>query len=380
MNFRRQQTRVQTEHPVRFYKIVALTFLVITVILFGVIVFMSSKRTTVTISTKAELMEVTGSVAVNGENELASISGQVTTSTLQFSQLFQPTGTRQEDGLAVGTITIHNETSADQPLVATTRFLTEDGVLFRLKDRITSPANGTIEAEVYADQEGVAGNIGPSRFTIPGLSSAKQEVIYGVSDAAMTGGVRTIGILTEVDIDSAKQVMRDQFLESGKSYVAKNFPDMKSVLALDNIDITSDTEARKEVSGFTLTGTALLTAVLVDAAELKNYAEQLLETRAVDDVSTLQPSDVPPAVSLVEYNASDNTAVLEIVYTGIAALNPESKQLDKMMLYGKTKDEVRRYLLSLSHVYGVDIEFRPAWMRTVPHVADHVKIIVKNIE
>ena len=46
--------------------------------------------------------------------------------------------------------------------------------------------------------------------------------------------------------------------------------------------------------------------------------------------------------------------------------------------FGKNKDEVRRYVLSLDNVYSVDIKYSPAWMQTVPHVADHVSVVIKN--
>ena len=61
-------------------------------------------------------------------------------------------------------------------------------------------------------------------------------------------------------------------------------------------------------------------------------------------------------------------------------LNPESKQLDKSMFFGKTKDEVRRYLLKLDHVRSVDIKFSPGWIRTVPYVNEHVEVMVKEVQ
>jgi len=50
------------------------------------------------------------------------------------------------------------------------------------------------------------------------------------------------------------------------------------------------------------------------------------------------------------------------------------------MFFGKSKDEVRRYLLKLDHVRSVDIKFKPAWIRTVPHVGEHIEIIVKEVQ
>ncbi|MFH1286715.1 MAG: hypothetical protein ABII02_03105, partial [Candidatus Magasanikbacteria bacterium] len=128
MNFRKHGTQLPSQHPVRFYKIVALTFLCITIALFCIIVFMSSKRATITILTKAEPIEVTGSIAINPDEEISDIAGEVVSTTLRMEKLFAPTGTKEETGTASGMLTIHNEATFSQPLIATTRFLSEDGV------------------------------------------------------------------------------------------------------------------------------------------------------------------------------------------------------------------------------------------------------------
>jgi len=103
-------------------------------------------------------------------------------------------------------------------------------------------------------------------------------------------------------------------------------------------------------------------------------------TRAIDDAEIIYPSEEPPAVLLSEYDLDKGTANLDVTYTGVATLNPESKQLQKLMFFGKTKDELRRYLLSLDHVYGVEVNLRPLWTQTVPHVADHINVVVKKVE
>ena len=51
MTPRRKETNFAPNQPVRFYKFIALTFLIITVVLFCVIIFMSSKEATITVTT-----------------------------------------------------------------------------------------------------------------------------------------------------------------------------------------------------------------------------------------------------------------------------------------------------------------------------------------
>lgn len=85
---------------------------------------------------------------------------------------------------AQGPVRIVNGSSSSILLVKTTRLLTADGKLFRLASDVSVPANGQIAVGAYADQLGAAFAIGPTRFSIPGLSAIQQTQIYAVSDAS----------------------------------------------------------------------------------------------------------------------------------------------------------------------------------------------------
>jgi len=377
MDFTRRQPDMSVEHPVRFYKVVALTFLVLTLALFAVIIFMSTKRATITIVTKAEPIEVKSSIQVNAEGD-SSIAGELVTTTIALSESFSPTGTREEDGFAEGTVTLHNETGLDQPLVERTRLLSPDGVLFRMIAGATVPANGTVDVTVSADVEGTGSDIGPSDFTIPGLNETKQSVIYGKSSTAMQGGNRSIGILGATDVNKAEEMVLARLNDSAKDLLAEKHPGKTGVFALRNAEASTAAVVGTEISSFEMLGTAEVVAVFYNQDDLKKMADSLLQRRAIDDAELVKAGDDIPAATLGEYDTTAGSAALDIVYHGQATINPDSKQLDKVLFYGKTKDELRRYLLSLDHVHRVEIEIKPAWTGKVPHVPDHVDVIVKE--
>lgn len=107
------------------------------------------------------------------------------------------------DGIATGSVTLTNTGARDQALVANTRLLSADGVLFRLDDAVTVSASGTIETTVHADVAGASGNIAPTHFTIPGLPEDQQTIVYADSAAPMTGGIQPAGTVTREDLDAA---------------------------------------------------------------------------------------------------------------------------------------------------------------------------------
>lgn len=137
-----------------------------------------------------------------------------------------PAETESRDAVAEGVATISNRTTADQPLVATTRLLSDEGVLFRLRDSVEVPAGGSVDAAVYADEPGASGNIGPSHFTIPGLPTSLQDDIDAQSAVSMTGGVVEVGVLSQSDVDAA-------LARAGEEATAATAASFSSLLAPD---------------------------------------------------------------------------------------------------------------------------------------------------
>ena len=378
---RRKQTTLPSEQPVRFYKFIALTFLFLTIGLLTVVVLMSSKRATINIMTKPSPVDVTADVQVGADKNSADIAGVVATTTVQLERSYQPTGSRNEPGIATGVVTMHNDSGVSQPLVATTRLLTADGALFRIKSSVTVPAKGTVEnVEVYADEEGEKGSIGPSRFTVPGLNEEKQKVIYATSDTPMSGGVKTIGILSDADVERAKKEFQAAVVQEGQKALQDQHKDYDAVFSSSEVQVEVEGEVGKETSGFTLRGTGTVVGVFYKKEDVRTWADTQLEKRVISDAEIVRAGGGEPSVSFLEYQPDKHTATLRVFADGVVVLSSESKQIEKSIFFGKTKDEVRRYLLSLDHVQTVDIKFSPAWIQTVPHIHDHVTVVVKEVE
>lgn len=368
------------EQPVRFYKIVALTFLFLTIILLGIIMFMSSKRATIVIESKATPVDISDSVLIGRGNVAGSLKGNVTSKTVALMKDFYPTGINEEPAKAEGVVTLRNDSKISQTLVASTRLLTPNNVLFRIKEKVVVPAKGVVDVSVYADVPGESGNIEATTFTIPGLTAAKQKELYGVSSAVMTGGVRKFGILSADDIEKAKGQLRAAMQKQAEEELSSDNLEMTGVFSVGDEAYEINAKVGDEVSIFSLKGKTTILGIFYNAEDLQNIANKFLERRAVDDVEIVEPSQNPPTMVVEDYNLEKGTATVQIFHSGVTLLNPESKQLDKTMFFGKTKDEVRRYLLKLDHVRSVDIKFSPGWIRAIPYVNEHVDIIVKEVQ
>jgi hypothetical protein len=175
------------------------------------------------------------------EGEKPVLLSRVIETDVRKSGSFAATGEATvSGGRAAGFATIINETDRSYTFVATTRLLTPDGVLFRMKSASPIPANGEVRVEVYADEPGPEGDIGPSTFTIPGLPSYLQTQIHARSDEPMTGGSGTAKAITQADIDAAKAAL----LEDLKKEAEANF----SVMMVEGERLHADLVTWQELS------------------------------------------------------------------------------------------------------------------------------------
>ncbi len=377
----RVATRLAPEPPVRFYRTIAVTFLIVTLLLLGVIIFFTSKKATIVIVAKTDNKNINLDIGVASQKTGdLSIAGIVTTTKFHLSQKYSPTGNKTTDGVAVGEVTLINETAAPQTLVKTTRLLTSAGVLFRLSDRVSIPAKGQVLASVYADQLGASGNIAPSKFTIPGLAEDKQKVIYASSSKDISGGVRTIGVLSAEDLKSAKSDYANKVKQTVESSLedAGSFG-QKLIFVPDN-NVVVDRQIGEEITEFNLSGTSTVIIVYYNKEDLKSILAKEVSNRV--DVSTEKVLSVSkePQVTLGSYDIEKQKGQLSVYQDVLVTLDVNGEKLMVNNFFGKKKDEIERYVFGLGHVVGVDVKFSPGWMRTAPAVAEKVQVVVKNVE
>lgn len=377
----RLSTQSSFEPPVRFYKIIALSFLVITVVLLGVVIFITSKKADITILTKEDNESINLNATVNGTGTgNQALKGTASSTIFVWSEKFQPTGTKQATGQSTGQVIIYNAGSVKQPLVKTTRLLSKEGVLFRLSEGVVVPANGQVTAAVYADQPGATGDSAPTSFTIPGLSSDKQKFVYAESQQPMTGGLATVGILSDDDLKNAAeeypQKAQDAFLAKLKS------DGVSGAIALSVVSqsIQADHKAGDEVSGFTLNGTTTFAVVTYNPDDLTALINQEAATSIDTTMEKFLSIAEQPQVSVSHFDATAGTAELAVRQDVVVVLDANAQKLSPEYFFGKKKDEIERYILGLNHVAGVDVEFSPSWMFDAPSVADRIHIIVKNVQ
>ncbi len=369
------------------YKRLMLGFVVGVIVILGLIIYFSFSRTVITLTLKPQPSETQTSIAVVSAETLPTLSSPgvagylLQTEQTDTSQIIIDRDGESVPDNATGTVTIYNNWSETQPLAATTRLLSLDGVLFRIRDRVDVPAGGKLEnVTVYADQPGPDGNIEPTTFTIPGLWEGLQDKIYAESTSPMTGGLKTVTALTQQDIANARDdVLGDMTSEA----IAVMKGDQQLIEYGDTIDpdavipvvlsTTTDPVAGTETSTFSLTVEARFVAVVYDEPALVQLTRAAFLDNLPSQTEAL-PDSIMPTVSVANYDTDTNTASLTVTVNGLVTPNFSHQVFDREAVTNKDEQQIKAYYANFDEVSAVDIRFSPFWVSRSPGLIDHIKI------
>ncbi len=368
--------------PSRVYRRIGYIFIFSTVIMLVVVMYMALSKATIVVEPKVEAVSADLLITVK-EKDLrgGDILGKVEMVTVWREASFPASGAGEESpAKAAVSVTVFNDYTKSQTLIATTRFLSKSGVLFRLQKTITVPAGGSISAKIMADKEGKSGEIGPTTFTIPGLAASLQTEIYAKSAEAAAGGVTRVGIVTEKDINDAVQNIHSSLLAEASSQLKKTLNgggQFAGVVFTDSFKIKIASVAPGEkASEFKVKVELDVTGAAYSAA-LENQAAQTLAGMISSD-KKLVSSNILDAVPVIEkYDIKDGSANLKVSLTGQTIISADSPVFDKKKMAGLSGDEVKNYLEKYAGIKNVEVKFFPFWIDRVPKLRDHIKVIVQ---
>lgn len=369
--------------PSSMYRRIAVTFVVAAVVLLGVVLYFALTRVTIVIKPKKEPLTAMLAVTVRPQPEATNgeVKGMVKEVTIEKTQKFPVTGDGQTvDTKTTGSVIIKNTTSHNQPLVKTTRLLSTSGILFRITESVTVPAGGEVNVGVTADQSGKSGEIGPTKFTIPGLWEGLQDKIYAVSSDSMCCGTEMRRVVTADDISTAEKGMEAQLLEDTKIDLRKGISDGLGgeVFASTVVSEKVNVEPGTEQSDFSVTVKLKVTAVFYDKVAIESLAQETLRNLAGAERELVELDPARIVITIDRYDLSTTSARLSVNATGLLVLRPGTTLFDKDHLVGLDRQAATAYFKAFSAVDSVVIQFRPPWLKKIPSFKDHIEIKIEE--
>ncbi len=330
------------------------------------------------------------------EDKLAAsdeILGELKELEIEEKFSFEATGEKfsSDKGKARGTVKIINHySSAAQPLVATTRVLSEEGKLFRLINGVTVPGMegeepGEVEVKVIADQPGADYNIEPASFTIEGFKGGpKYEKFEVISEEKMAGGSdeiknNKVKYVTESDIDQARKESVDLLNKALEEKIQKKIGENRNFL-LDSIEkeiisSRSSLQAGEMGENFDFTIKERIRAITFNQEDLKS----LLYLKILKDASAGYKLDSDSIRINYVDNLDDKEKKqldVEIEVSGLMWPEIDIENI-KIGIEGKKEEEIKKVLENYSEIKKASIEFYPSYFKMIPVTKE--KISIKQI-
>lgn len=365
------------------YRNIAYAFVALTLVIVFVSLWLSSVRATVTIVAAREPLMVEASVDVARDPRQGQIPGRVVQGVFEKVQEYP---VRAHEGTAVdaaatGRVRITNRYSRVQPLVKVTRLLTSDGKLYRIDDTVTVPAGGSVEVGAYADQPGKAFELEEGvRMTIPGLAESLQGLIYAESITPFTGGTRTVSVLTQQDVDAAKEQLQKDILAQARKTLMAEVGDAsfsESAYLVKVVDAKTNIDVGEEVDRFLLSMKLDVTGVFYPKADLEALLRDRLDDRIPEGRDVVNYDRAEMEFSVGSVDVKNETASVAVAAYVDTKLGTDSPAIAKDVILGLPISEAEARLERLEGIESVHITVRPSWVRRLPRLKDHITVRVE---
>ncbi|MBI5753592.1 hypothetical protein HZA40_00420, partial [Candidatus Peregrinibacteria bacterium] len=382
----------------------------VTLIILLVIIYVALPGVTIYLTPTASVLEKSVNITLadaeknraeletHPSHEIASypISTRVNKTIVQYS-----TGKKFSDkgANASGNLTIYNTVNASHGLVEQTRFQTKDGIVFRITDDVTVPAAdskgpGKLDVYVVADQTdangsivGQRGNIGPSRFFLPGLKGDAQNKIYALSTTDMKGGVTDyVTFVTQQDIDAAKSRIKSELTKVAIDELKKSIKD-KAVLNGQNANfelLQGDNKAintgeialeldqallNKQVPEFQITGSMDVGGIYYDHDAMLEIMKDELLLKKSPQKELLRVNEGSTTYKIFQRDEPGGKIKITANIKGVEQFQIDPDKENGAQLLEKIREhiagldikEATNYIQNLPEINKVEISSWPAW-------------------
>ncbi|MDD5291112.1 MAG: hypothetical protein PHZ04_03275 [Patescibacteria group bacterium] len=371
---------------INLYRKIAVSFIVLTVVLLGVIFYFSFVKLNIVLIPAQERLSDSLAIDIYGNGSEPAVPGKSLTGIVEQTSIeekntYSASGSEKIGEEVTGKVTVINNYNKNQPLVATTRLLSPDNKLFRIKNTINVPAGGSQEVEIYADEVSADMAIGPTKFTIPGLWAGLQDKIYAESKEKFVYGQQAKKYIQQSDIDQAIKDLKRSLLEKAKNELGENYKGYNEVIySVDENTISTEVNGKvgEEKDKFDVSMKAMVTIVAFSGDEAGKMAKGKLEEVVPDNKELIEFKPEEINYTLNNFDLETGRATVNATFEGKMSLKGGADIIDRQKIVNLTRAQLEDYLSGFKEIAGYEINFFPSFIDKVPNLADRIKIEMKK--
>ncbi len=313
-------------------------------------------------------------------NLAATLNTTIEINTVSAKNTFSPTALVSMEDFATGEAVITNRSKQNQILIVNTRLLSSSGLLFRLTNKATIPSGEKRRVAIRADKTGQDYEIGPTKFTIPGLSPILQTQVFAESDKSTTGGLKKAGVVTKKDIDNAVESLKNELIQSSIKELEKKYADQdnfKIAIKPEVIKENVSAKANEEKTEFTAEVILKIIAALVNEERLLKSAQEKLESNIPVGYQLYNANRSSLAYRFKDYDPKNQTATFEIYLNGRYIVSEKNDQFSKSNFLNLSRTQIKDRLQKIEDIGSFKISMFPPLFANSPKNENRINIKIK---
>ncbi|MEA3273454.1 MAG: hypothetical protein U9Q72_02585 [Patescibacteria group bacterium] len=372
-----------------YKKIISGFILAVIVISLGAVYFVLS-RVTITLLPKTETKELSIDLTLDSQSSGIDFDNNIIHGVLlskenQKTVPFNNIPPKRIEENATGELTIHNGYTRAQgfkkgEVLVTTGEISPQKVA--LKENAIVYRNQTKTVAVSAVEKGIAGQIPPSQFVFEKYDDFMNEHVKITSAETFSGGVRTATLVTENDIEVARNKIFEEIVEKNFSELNNDIREGEELYRENSINtITSfhsSVAAPFETDHFEINMTAKTTVAIFKKADLLAILENKLRNMADNNQEFLGYSPEDLSFKVRKLSTENQSADLEIKINGKFQPKLSTKIFNKDEIKGYNKRALEAHYRNFDDLERIKVRFWPSFRKTVPEMNSRIIIEIQN--
>lgn len=348
------------------------------------------KTDTTTVNTDLAINAQIGATSVDVDKMIVPVTSKEVKKT--DSQKAPATGQRDDGTKASGKVTLSlTDCSSATVTVPAGTIVTGNSLNFVTQTDITlnsvkfgnqcrnsdfpSVSSGT--TAVNAQSAGDKYNLASRAYVVQGFGNVSGN------GTTMSGGTSKITqVVSQSDVDSAKQKAIDSMTTSAGDDLKKQFNDAGMIPLTDTLSAGTPTVTSSPNVGDAASEVSVNVAMTFSELGVKtDDIKQIVEANAKKQIDTskqvIQDNGVSKAVIRTTENKTDKGVKIQVQSTVVAGPQLDADGIKKEIA-GKKKGETQRIILARPGIKDVTISYSPFWVASTPKKTNHITIVFEQ--
>lgn len=302
---------------------------------------------------------------------------------------FTATGTKNLGNKAAGDVTFTKSSEGATSVAAGTRLRSSSGLYFVVDEDVAIPSAtlsfscpgficpGKVSGSVTAEKAGASYNAASGN-----LSGAPDDVTVALDDPTSGGTDKKVKVVTEADVQKAKQELVDQQTDDTIEELKNSFEGevvvLEETFTTDYAKVDSSPAVGEEASdsNASLTGKVTYKLYAVAKAELDDFLKKTLEAN-LDNADEQRVYDSGAEKAQFQ-DVTKKKVGGEATLVATGQVGPKIDEDDiKDRSIGKRFGDIQADIQSIQGVSSVDVDFFPFWVSSVPNDVKRVSVEFK---